>query len=86
MTFKAVLQVLRGGGLKFIDAQTILGFLFQTKSNKIRLSPNLVSSARARSRAHGKLMNKFCTCTFTFSWKTYEQGLHVHVYVLMENL
>jgi len=49
MTFKAILQALRGGGgLKFIDVTTNFMLFYFKKCNKIRLSPNVVSYLHMR--------------------------------------
>jgi len=48
MTFKAILQALEGGGLKFIDVTQNFKILTRKKCNKIRSFLNLESDLQMR--------------------------------------
>jgi len=48
MIFKAILQALEGGRLKFIDVTQNLKIFIRKKYNKIRSSPNLERDLQMR--------------------------------------
>jgi len=48
MTYKAILQALEGGGIKFIDVTQNFKIFIRKKCNKICMSPNLESDLQMR--------------------------------------